>query len=73
MLNSQSESSSSSQLNERAVVDIPLVSDAGWTVSDSEKLYNIEGWGEPYFAVNQQGNVTVTLEEVQGKPIELLE
>jgi arginine decarboxylase len=73
MLNSQSESSSSSELNERAVVDIPLVSDAGWTVSDSEKLYNIEGWGEPYFAVNQQGNVTVSLEEVQGKPIELLE
>ena len=71
MLNSQSESSSLSQ-NDRAVVDIPLGSDLDWTVSDSEKLYNIEGWGEPYFAVNQQGNVTVTL-EVGGKPIELLE
>ncbi|MEN9566563.1 MAG: hypothetical protein RLZZ69_1759, partial [Cyanobacteriota bacterium] len=72
MLNSQSESSSLSQ-NEPIVADLPFVSDLSWTVSDSEKLYNIEGWGEPYFAINQQGNVTVTLDELGGKPIELLE
>lgn len=72
MLNSQSESVSLSQQNKHTTVDLSWEIDPGWTVSESEKLYNIEGWGEPYFAVNQAGNVTVTLEE-DGKPIELLE
>ncbi|NJK58926.1 MAG: biosynthetic arginine decarboxylase [Pleurocapsa sp. SU_5_0] len=72
MLNSQSESISLSQQDDHTTANISLETDPDWTVSDSEKLYNIEGWGEPYFAINQAGNVTVTLEE-QGKPIELLE
>ena len=30
-----------------------------WTIEDSEKLYQIAGWGEPYFSINAAGNVTV--------------
>jgi arginine decarboxylase len=73
MLNSQSESSSLPPQNELAVVDLPLVSDLDWTVADSEQLYNIEGWGDPYFAVNPSGNVTVAPQGLEGKPIELVE
>ena len=43
-----------------------------WTVADSAKLYNIAGWGEPYFAINQLGNVTVSPLGMQGKSVELL-
>ncbi len=32
----------------------------GWTIEDSEKLYGIQGWGEPYFSINAAGNVTVS-------------
>ncbi|BAQ61264.1 biosynthetic arginine decarboxylase [Geminocystis sp. NIES-3708] len=31
-----------------------------WTINDSNKLYQIQGWGEPYFAINEQGNITVS-------------
>ncbi|MBL1209243.1 biosynthetic arginine decarboxylase [Geminocystis sp. GBBB08] len=31
-----------------------------WTINDSNKLYQIEGWGEPYFSINNQGNITVS-------------
>lgn len=30
-----------------------------WTVKDSEALYHIRGWGDPYFKVNEQGHVEV--------------
>ena len=30
-----------------------------WTVENSQELYNIKGWGEPYFGINNKGNVTV--------------
>ncbi|HIK36833.1 MAG: biosynthetic arginine decarboxylase [Geminocystis sp.] len=30
-----------------------------WTIEDSKKLYQIEGWGHPYFDINEEGNVTV--------------
>ena len=31
-----------------------------WTIEDSKQLYNLDGWGEPYFSVNQKGNVSVS-------------
>ena len=43
-----------------------------WTVADSARLYNVAGWGEPYFAINQLGNVTVSPSGSKGKSIELL-
>ncbi len=30
-----------------------------WTIEDSEKLYRIKGWGEPYFSINAAGHVAV--------------
>ena len=30
---------------------------AGWSVSDSEELYQISAWGQGYFRVNERGNV----------------
>lgn len=31
-----------------------------WTIQDSAKLYNLDGWGEPYFGINEAGNITVS-------------
>jgi hypothetical protein len=33
--------------------------EASWTVQDSEKLYCVKGWGNPYFSVNQAGHIAV--------------
>ncbi len=30
-----------------------------WSVDDSSKLYNLDGWGLKYFGVNAKGNVTM--------------
>ena len=30
-----------------------------WSIKKSEKLYQIKGWGEPYFRINEQGQVAV--------------
>jgi arginine decarboxylase len=35
-------------------------SDRGWTIEDSENLYGIQGWGDPYFSINAAGHVTVS-------------
>lgn len=32
----------------------------GWSVKDSRKLYAVDGWGAPYFSINDQGHVCVT-------------
>ncbi|EPT33373.1 biosynthetic arginine decarboxylase [Phocaeicola abscessus] len=31
-----------------------------WRIEDSEELYNITGWGKPYFTINESGHVVVT-------------
>ncbi len=31
-----------------------------WRIEDSMELYNVEGWGSPYFSINEKGNVVVT-------------
>ncbi len=31
-----------------------------WTIEDARELYNIRGWGRPYFDINEKGNVSVT-------------
>lgn len=33
---------------------------APWTIQHSESLYHIPFWGEPYFGINERGNVEVT-------------
>lgn len=43
-----------------------------WTVGDSESLYSIKEWGEPYFSLNTAGNVTVALQGTSPKiPLDL--
>ena len=37
-----------------------------WTIEDSKELYNLNGWGMPYFDVNSEGNVVVT--PCEGQP-----
>ena len=44
-----------------------------WTVEQSARLYNVKGWGEPYFAIDRQGNVTVTPQGEKGQSIKLLD
>ena len=31
-----------------------------WRIEDSEELYNIIGWGRPYFSINEKGHAVVT-------------
>lgn len=31
-----------------------------WRIEDSEELYNINGWGNGYFSINEKGNIQVT-------------
>lgn len=31
-----------------------------WSIENSEQLYNLTGWGEPYFAINTAGHVLVS-------------
>ncbi len=42
-----------------------------WTIDDSMELYHLQGWGEPYFAVNDQGNIEVTPLGTRGGAIDL--
>jgi len=44
-----------------------------WTIEDSEKLYRIPGWGEPYFSINATGHVTVSPKGDRGGSLDLLE
>ncbi|NEP00601.1 MAG: biosynthetic arginine decarboxylase [Symploca sp. SIO2E9] len=44
-----------------------------WTIEDSEKIYRIEGWGEPYFSINAAGHVTVSPKGDRGGSLDLLE
>ncbi|MEO1620738.1 MAG: biosynthetic arginine decarboxylase, partial [Cyanobacteria bacterium J06632_3] len=42
-----------------------------WTVEDSEELYRIQGWGEPYFSINAAGNITVSPQGDRGGSLDL--
>lgn len=42
-----------------------------WRVEDSEELYNINGWGNGYFSINEKGNVRVTPSKEVEKSVDL--
>lgn len=42
-----------------------------WTIEDSEALYRIQGWGEPYFSINAAGHVTVAPRGDRGGSLDL--
>lgn len=44
-----------------------------WTIEDSEELYQINGWGEPYFSINAAGHVTVSPQGDRGGSLDLFE
>lgn len=44
-----------------------------WTIEDSETLYRIQGWGEPYFSINAAGHVTVSPKGERGGSLDLFE
>ncbi|MFM7886932.1 MAG: biosynthetic arginine decarboxylase, partial [Pseudanabaena sp.] len=55
-------------------IQLPVVGDAKkWTIQDSETLYRINGWGEPYFSINEAGHVTVSPKGDRGGCIDLFE
>jgi hypothetical protein len=35
------------------------IAKSGWSTKDSERLYNLHGWGLGFFRVNAEGNLTV--------------
>ncbi len=42
-----------------------------WAIEDSEELYRIQGWGEPYFSINAAGNITVSPQGDRGGSLDL--
>lgn len=44
-----------------------------WAIEDSEALYRIKGWGEPYFSINATGHVIVTPQGDRGGSIDLFD
>jgi arginine decarboxylase len=46
---------------------------APWTIEDSENLYRIQGWGEPYFSIDTAGHVTVAPQGDRGGSLDLYE
>jgi len=44
-----------------------------WKIEDSEDLYRIEGWGEPYFSINAAGHITVSPKGDRGGSLDLFE
>ena len=42
-----------------------------WRTEDSAELYNINGWGNGYFTVNEKGNVEVTPRKKEGNGVDL--
>jgi arginine decarboxylase len=53
-------------------VKLPQLSEA-WTIEDSEELYRITGWGDPYFSINAAGHVTVSPQGDRGGSLDLYE
>ncbi|MFQ4144318.1 biosynthetic arginine decarboxylase [Chlorogloeopsis sp. ULAP02] len=44
-----------------------------WKIEDSEALYRIEGWGQPYFSINAAGDITVSPKGDRGGSLDLFE
>lgn len=44
-----------------------------WKIENSEELYRIQGWGEPYFSINAAGHVTVAPQGDRGGSLDLFE
>ncbi len=47
------------------------ISAAAWSVKDSEKLYNMHGWGQGFFRINAEGHVAVHTDPGNGRELDL--
>ncbi|MBS2036806.1 biosynthetic arginine decarboxylase [bacterium] len=45
----------------------------GWSIEDSEQLYRVPGWGDPYFSINSAGHLTVSPQGDRGGTLDLYE
>jgi arginine decarboxylase len=57
----------------RASSETPSDWTRAWTIEQSEDLYRITGWGEPYFSINAAGHVTVSPQGERGSTLDLFE
>ena len=42
-----------------------------WSIEQSEELYRINGWGDPYFSINAVGHITVAPQGLRGGSLDL--
>lgn len=71
MVNSKSKSTSQVQSLQDNLIS---KNNKNWTIEDSETLYGIKGWGEPYFLIDAAGNVTVSPQGAsRGRSLDLYE
>jgi len=64
--------SNNSSANDQTISDLaPDRAARPWTIEDSEQLYRIDGWGDPYFSINAAGHVTVSPGGDRGGAIDL--
>lgn len=55
------------------VNETPPATDDGWDISDSAQTYDIDRWGDDYFAISPQGTVTVSPDRDPTQTIDLKE
>ena len=72
-LSTQSPTVTSLAAPDSALVTAAPLSQKSWTIEESEKLYRIQGWGEPYFSINAAGHVTVSPKGDRGGSLDLCE
>lgn len=64
-------STADSKTDSKAIEPFPKDSKKRWAIEDSEDLYRIKGWGDPYFSINAAGNVTVAPQGDRGGSLDL--
>ncbi|MEG4283343.1 biosynthetic arginine decarboxylase [Microcoleus sp. A006_D1] len=72
-LSTQPQTVTSLAVSHSALVATSQLPQKSWTIEDSEKLYRIQGWGEPYFSINAAGHVTVSPKGDRGGSLDLCE
>ena len=72
-LSTQSPTVTSLATPDSALVRVAVLPQKSWTIEESEKLYRIQGWGEPYFSINAAGHVTVSPKGDRGGSLDLCE
>lgn len=46
---------------------------SSWSIEQSEELYRMHGWGEPYFSINAAGHITVSPRGDRGGSLDLFD